>query len=199
MEKKIKLNGNKVFKIAVVLLITAMLTGVLVSNTLAKYTTSFSGSDTARVARFEVTSTGFNEGAVDLFDFTYGTSVTSTENVLAPGTSGSIELVFDNASEVSVAVSSLTLSETNAAGVPIEYSVDNTNFYAAGAAALDSALASVLSETLAPGESTSAVSVYWRWVFSSGAAQDAADTALGLAGTAQVTVTLSVKADQVAA
>jgi len=199
MEKKIKLNGNKVLKIAVVLLITAMLTGVLVSNTLAKYTTSFSGSDTARVARFEVTTTGFNEGAVDLFDFTYGSAVTSTENVLAPGTSGSIELVFANASEVSVAVSSLTLSETNAAGVPIEYSVDNTNFYAAGDAALDSALASVLSETLAPGESTSAVSVYWRWVFSSGAAQDAADTALGLAGTAQVTVTLSVKADQVAA
>ena len=199
MEKKIKLNGNKVLKIAVVLLITAMLTGVLVSNTLAKYTTSFSGSDTARVAKFEVTSTGFNEGAVDLFDFTYGSAVTSTENVLAPGTSGSIELVFANASEVSIAVSSLTLSETNAAGVPIEYSVDNTNFYAAGDAALDSALASVLSETLAPGESTSAVSVYWRWVFSSGAAQDAADTALGLAGTAQVTVTLSVKADQVAA
>lgn len=199
MEKKIKLNGNKVLKIAVVLLITAMLTGVLVSNTLAKYTTSFSGSDTARVAKFEVTSTGFNEGAVDLFDFTYGSAVTSTENVLAPGTSGSIELVFANASEVSVEVSSLTLSETNAAGVPIEYSVNNTNFYAAGDAALDSALASVLTETLAPGESTSAVSVYWRWVFSSGAAQDAADTALGLAGTAQVTVTLSVKADQVAA
>lgn len=199
MEKKIRFNGNKVLKMAVVLLIVAMLTGVLVSNTLAKFTTSFNGSDTARVAKFEVTTTGFNEGSVDLFDFAYGSAVSSTEKVIAPGTSGSIELVFANASEVSVAVSSLTLFETNVAGVPIQYSVDNTNFYDAGDVALDSALASVLNQTLAPGASTSAVSVYWRWVFSNGAASDEFDTALGSDGTAEVTVTLSVKADQVAA
>lgn len=199
MEKKQRINGNKVLKIAVVLLIMTLLTGVLVSNTIAKYTTSFSGSDTARVAKFEVTATGINAGSVDLFAFTYGSTVTSTENVVAPGASGNIQLVFENLSEVSVAVSSLTLTETNVGGVPIVYSVDGTNFYAAGNATLNTALATVLAQNLAPGASTTAVNVYWKWVFYTDATQDSADTALGLDGTAQVTVTVSVKADQIAA
>jgi len=201
MKKSLNLNGAKILKIAVVLLIMTMITGILVSNTVAKYTTSFTGSDTARVAKFSVSATGITAGAVDLFQTSYGSSsvVTSTDNVVAPGTAGSISISFTNNSEVPIALSGATLSETNIGSIPIVYSLDNVTYYAAGNSTLNSALSSAISGTLAAGASMgSPVVVYWKWVFYVDASGDVADTALGLAGTAQVTTTVAVTATQVA-
>lgn len=87
---------NKIMRIASVLLVAVILTTCAISGTFAKYVTSGSGSDTARVAKFGVTVTG----TADTFKETYakddtsaaltGDTVVSTEDVVAPGTSGSM-------------------------------------------------------------------------------------------------------------
>lgn len=46
---------NKIMRIASVLLVAVILTTCAISGTFAKYVTSGSGSDTARVAKFGVT------------------------------------------------------------------------------------------------------------------------------------------------
>lgn len=203
MKKSLNLNGAKILKAVIVLLIVVMITGILVSSTIAKYTTSFTGSDTARVAKFSVSATGITAGAVDLFETSYGSTsvVTSsdTDNVVAPGTAGSVSISFTNDSEVPIALSGATLSETNLDSIPIVYSLDNVTYYAAGNSTLNSALSSALSGTLAAGASMgSPVVVYWKWVFYVDASGDATDTALGLDGTAEVTTTIEVTATQVA-
>lgn len=87
---------NKIMRIASVLLVAVILTTCAISGTFAKYVTSGRGSDTARVAKFGVTVTG----TADTFKETYakddtsatltGDTVVSTEDVVAPGTSGSM-------------------------------------------------------------------------------------------------------------
>lgn len=87
---------NKMMRIASVLLVAVILTTCAISGTYAKYVTSGNGSDTARVAKFGVTVTG----TANTFKETYpkddtsvtliGNSVVSTEDVVAPGTSGSM-------------------------------------------------------------------------------------------------------------
>jgi hypothetical protein len=201
MKRNLNLNGTKVLKIAVVLLIMTMITGILVSNTVAKYTTSFTGSDTARVAKFSVSATGITTGSVALFATSYGSTAVvngGTDKVIAPGTTGSIIIKFTNNSEVPVALSGVTLSETNADSIPIVYSVDGTNYYAAGPN-LNAALSAALgTATIAVGASSSSVNLNWKWVFYVDAAGDTADTAFGVDTTpATVTTTIAVTASQV--
>ena len=87
---------NKMMRIASVLLVAVILTTCAISGTYAKYVTSGNGSDSARVAKFGVTVTG----TADTFKETYAkddnsftlaaNTVVSTEDVVAPGTSGSM-------------------------------------------------------------------------------------------------------------
>ena len=87
---------NKIMRIASVLLVAVILTTCAISGTFAKYVTSGSGSDTARVAKFGVTV----NGTADTFKETYAkdntgftldaNTVVSTEDVVAPGTGGSM-------------------------------------------------------------------------------------------------------------
>ncbi|MEE1002564.1 MAG: hypothetical protein U0L17_02320 [Acutalibacteraceae bacterium] len=87
---------NKMMRIASVLLVAVILTTCAISGTFAKYVTSGNGSDSARVAKFGVTVTG----TADTFKETYAkndagftlaaNTVVSTEDVVAPGTSGSM-------------------------------------------------------------------------------------------------------------
>lgn len=87
---------NKIMRIAAGLLVAVILTTCAISGTFAKYVKSGSGSDTARVAKFGVTVTG----TADTFKETYakddtsaaltGDTVVSTEDVVAPGTSGNM-------------------------------------------------------------------------------------------------------------
>lgn len=88
---------NKAMRLASALLVLTLLTTCAVSSTFAKYATSTSGSDKARVAYW-----GFNQGSVttmSLFKETYD-NVKSTgevdgfKNVVAPGTEGSTTFEF---------------------------------------------------------------------------------------------------------
>ena len=85
---------NKMMRLASVLLVAVILTTCAISGTYAKYVTDKTGSDSARVAKFGVSVTG----TADTFKETYpkddtsvtltGNTVVSTEDVVAPGTSG---------------------------------------------------------------------------------------------------------------
>lgn len=103
---------NKMMRLASCLLIAVLLTTCAVSGTFAKYVTSGSATDSARVAKFGVTVTGTG----NMFAKTYTKtdakftvaedSVVSTENVVAPGTSGSLGgFAITGTPEVAVRVS----------------------------------------------------------------------------------------------
>ena len=89
---------NKMMRAASGLLVATLLTTSVISGTFAKYTTSATGSDEARVAKW-----GFEAPATitmtDLFkneytDTTNGKTVLSTKDVIAPGTSSSVAFGF---------------------------------------------------------------------------------------------------------
>lgn len=88
---------NKAMRLASALLVLTLLTTCAISGTFAKYTTSTTGADKARVAYW-----GFDQAAettIDLFDGEYTNVKSSGEvdgfsNVVAPGTSKSTTFAF---------------------------------------------------------------------------------------------------------
>ena len=94
---------NKMMRAASGLLVAVLLTTSVISGTFAKYTTSTTGSDKARVA-----SWGFTQTAIeftDLFKTAYDQHVNGVVDVIAPGTTNSAEFKFtyagsENAPEV---------------------------------------------------------------------------------------------------
>ena len=162
-------NGSKKKKLVIVLLLLVVASGCyFVSGTYAKYTRALGGSDTATVAKFSVDASNLNKeqnATISLFDSVKEADTTSSEeNVLegkiAPGTGGSFTTTLTNKSEVDVKAV-VTLKEVN-----LDY---------VGKASANS---------------SSDVTIYWRWAFDG---SDSADTALGEATTAP-TVTTQVTA-----
>lgn len=88
---------TKFMRAALLLLVLTLITSCFVGGTFAKYTTSTTGNDSARVAYW-----GFDQDAstsIDLFDGEYTNVKTSGEvdgfsNVIAPGTSKSSTFAF---------------------------------------------------------------------------------------------------------
>ena len=78
---------TKFMRAALLLLVLTLITSCFVGGTFAKYTTSASGNDSARVAKW-----GFTEAATielnDLFKTAYDTTVSAQTDVIAPGTTG---------------------------------------------------------------------------------------------------------------
>lgn len=188
-------NGSKKKKLVIVLLLVVASGCYFVSGTYAKYTRTLGGSDTATVAKFSVDASGLNKeqnATISLFDNVKEADTTSSEeNVLegkiAPGTGGSFTTTLTNKSEVDVKAV-VTLNETaNTSNVPIEYSLDKTNWKSASEITKEVNLDYVGK---ASANSSSDVTIYWRWAFDG---SDSADTALGEATTAP-TVTTQVTA-----
>lgn len=103
---------NKMMRLASCLLVAVLLTTCAVSGTFAKYVTSGSAEDSARVAKFgvEVTGTGDmfkTQYAKDDTSFTLAeNTVVSTDKVVAPGTEGSLGgFAITGTPEVAVRVS----------------------------------------------------------------------------------------------
>ena len=99
---------NKMMRLASVLLVLTLLSTSVISGTFAKYTTSATSNDAARVAKW-----GFNNSAsiditdlfADTYDFTqavggtyYKVDSQNNEDVIAPGTTGtaSFQFTYDN-------------------------------------------------------------------------------------------------------
>ena len=182
---------NKMMRIASVLLVAVILTTCAISGTFAKYVTSGNGSDNARVAKFGVTLTG----TADTFKETYAkndtgftlaaNSVVSTEDVVAPGTSGSMAaFTITGTPEVAVRVSfagRLELGdkwedEGNAYYCPIEVTVGDATFKGTSYASADEFEAAVnakiatYSKDYAAGTDLSTIggdapAISWNWAF----------------------------------
>ena len=182
---------NKMMRIASVLLVAVILTTCAISGTFAKYVTSGNGSDNARVAKFGVTVTG----TADTFKETYAkndtgftlaaNSVVSTEDVVAPGTSGFLAaFTITGTPEVAVRVAfagTLELGdkwedEGNAYYCPIEVTVGDATFKGTSYASADEFEAAVnakiatYSKDYAAGTDLSTIggdapAISWNWAF----------------------------------
>ena len=101
---------NRMMRLASLLLVLVLMTSSVVGGTFAKYVTSGTGTDSARVAKWGVTVTAngttfANEYDTDDAVFTEAKSVISTDKVVAPGTDGDmVSMVLGGTPEVAVRV-----------------------------------------------------------------------------------------------
>lgn len=189
---------NRMMRIAAFLLVAALLSICVVSGTYAKYTSKITGTDTARVAKWDVKVGGETAGVNNVFMFELFKTITETDGtaetdinptddqIIAPGTQGSFVISLKNDSEVT-AEYTVDFKETNTAGIPIKYSLDGNTWGTMDSIDVSAAVKLTIGET-------KNITVYWQWAF---VGDDAKDTALGLDGTAIVTVAANVTATQV--
>lgn len=133
-------NTRKIARISALLLVLCMISTVMIGGTFAKYTSEYSGQDTALVARWsftaaqvaDATSTGETLGTnteLELFDHAYDTHINQNaadgKFILAPGVSDDFTLSLDYLADVDADVSISIDTLAGSAVVPVEYSVDN--------------------------------------------------------------------------
>ncbi len=179
-------------KLVALLAALCLMTSAFVGSTLAKYTTSGTGTATARVAKWDIdfgtgdsaaTSDLTSTFTFDLFEYT-DTGVTTDETVIAPGTTGSFAFSLNNKSEVKAAYD-VEFTATSTAVIPIEYSLDGNTWDD------DITTLNITNDELSATDEK--VTVYWQWAFDG---DDVTDTALGVKGTDTVTVAAKVTVNQ---
>jgi len=197
---------NKMMRIASVLLGAVLITTCVIGGTLAKYTTTITGSDTAIVANFDVSalgeeaSTTTETATVNIFDesaifhnngtYTSGTDDPNVDNavadapaIIAPGTWGKFTYEITANSQVKVNYS-IDYTIDNA-DVPLEWSLDGVDWEET----LDNVGATEIDDT------TVNVTIYWRWIFDG---DNVVDTELGTADSlAKPSITIAVTFTQV--
>lgn len=201
---------NKMMRIASVLLVAVLLSTCAVSGTFAKYTTTATTSDTARVAKWDIDFDA-NDGGTNktfefnLFDTIKDTDGTSSETdvknntsdgktVIAPGTSGSFVISLKNDSEVT-AQYSITYNVTKN-GIPVQFSVDGGQTWTDTLANVESSDSTKLEMNATQ---ATEITVQWKWPFEAAAPNtNVADTDLGTANSlAEITVEAIVTVTQV--
>lgn len=198
---------NKMMRIASVLLVAVLLSTCAISGTFAKYVSEATGSDTARVAKWAFNVGDSNIAQTNTFVFDLFGSYTDanvdvdgsgSENVIAPGTTGSFAIKLTNNSEVT-AVYSINFTEVRTASnngnvIPMEYSLDNSTWKTS----IDDIDLTAKDVALAMNGGTTTITVYWRWAFEN-ASGNHIDTDLGqdYDGVPNVTVTATIIAEQV--
>ena len=196
---------NRMMRLASVLLVCVLLTTSVISGTFAKYTTSATGSDKARVAHWGFTADATIE--LELFEnvYTMGNSpawatnsVVSNDDadVIAPGTTGSDSFGFnfdDTAPEVAYTFEVSTAGSTCADSIKnngnIIWSLDgvacaNWDALIAAIEALDGnayGVANCVPNSMPAGfENVGQVhTVSWEWVFETDDAANEVDTYMG--------------------
>ena len=200
---------NKMMRAASGLLVAVLLTTCIISGTFAKYTTTTSGSDAARVARW-----GFNDTASitlsDLFKTEYDKNVKGEADVIAPGTTNSAKFKFDysgtqSAPEVAytftVSADGSTCDQTIQDNPNIKWKLDNGEWgtweqLIAAIEKLDGDVAQYDAGKLPDAFSgTTEHTVEWKWDFEN---NDSGDTTMGNATElANVKLVITVTATQV--
>ena len=212
---------NRMMRLASVLMVMVLLTTSVISGTFAKYVTSASSTDKARVANW-----GFdNEATInitDLFLKAYDSGkVNSDTDIIAPGTSNSASFKFTyneqngSAPEVAYTFEVSTEGSGISNGIKnnstIQWKLDNNDWgtwdeMIAAIEALDGNATG--AQTYAPQQLPAAFSagdtehtVYWQWLFEDAGkteGQDKYDTALGNAeNLAEVTLKITITATQI--
>lgn len=206
-------NKNKALRLASCLLIAVLLTTCAVSGTFAKYVTSATGTDTARVAKWGFTEDGTSIKIEDLFKKAYDSTVNSTADVIAPGTSNSTTFGFAYAGQTGIDAPEVSYTFKVDATMTGEYTDldNNENFkwtLTSGKTGATKETFNTVSELLAAIKALSGDSsgtkkyeagqlpdafgtadananctIGWEWNYTTDAAGDKADTDMGNAAT----------------
>ena len=191
---------NKFFIAGLVTVFVALVSLTLVSSTWAKYTSTVSGQDSARVAKWawEYKGEALTTDTVkfDLFETILDSDLTNAETdvdvngaaddatVIAPGTSGQFVVLLENNSEVN-ATYEIDYTVTNANNIPVEFSVNGGSW---------GTLEDVTATVIAMNGGAAQYTIQWRWVFDG---DDSVDTPLGIAGSAEIIVHAKITMTQV--
>ena len=214
------MKNNIMMKIAMVLLATVMITSCAVSGTFARYTSTATGSSTARIASWDFkvggTKVSTNNLTFNLFNTVFDTNGSAATNdadvsdgdtpaVIAPGTWGYFDIVLKNDSEVTARYSiAFSQSKTNASnGLNIKYLISTGNTLPAANSSWVSDIASLniaaSNSTVMAMDATKTIRVFWKWDFSGG--NNSQETTLGEnaggANVPSIRVTATVTASQV--
>ena len=195
---------NTMMRVASALLVAVLLTTCAISGTFAKYVSTATAEDSARVARwsFEV-GAGNDIATATTFTFDLFKTIKDTDGsdeddispadgtIIAPGTQGSFDIVLNNKSEVT-ANYAIDYTVDNDDNIPVKFSVDGTNW----TDDLADVAASEATE-LAATNGTKTITVQWKWDYYVNADGDTADTTLGTDGEAVLKVTAAITATQV--
>ena len=218
---------TRTMRMAAVLFALVLITSCFVGNTFAKYVASGEATDTARVAKFGVTIVADNttdgmfkkEYAKEDSEYNGTLSVVSSteDKVLAPGTEGNVGgFSITGTPEVAVRIK-YTVDTFNLTGWTVAGTSDN-EFYCpiifkigtetvdgltfTDADSLVAAVKAKIEKTVDVDAKTSLassndISITWEWPFSTSAANDVKDTALGDAGTASISLKISCTVTQI--
>lgn len=185
---------NRLFVLGLVTAFVGLISLSLVSGTWAKYTSSVNAASSARVAKwgFEYNNNGENKSVLvfDLFKTVNDDNVKNgdNENIIAPGTSGKLQLLIKNTSEVSAKVK-VELLLTNDGNIPLLFSDNGSNWLS-----LSEFNKKLEKELKLEGELEFNPYIYWKWQIEG---NDTNDTELGIKGTDIVTVTTTVTFTQI--
>lgn len=184
-----KKTKKRLYTLIPVLALLFLISTAMLSGTFAKYTSEYSGQDTALVARWSFTGKidggEFNED-LPIWDHDYAENIYANDGdpLIAPGVAGELLISFNYDADVDAGLT-LGLEKSGDASdtVPIQYSVDNfaTIYYDLTElenAILDAAVAKsdgkitgsggayIIEETATSGEPTNVgVTVNWRWPY----------------------------------
>lgn len=185
----------------VTLVLLLVVTASIVVSTYAQYATSVTGEDTARVAKFSFELNGTEAASatpislpISLFADSYLSNYVVGESgakVVAPGTSGYVNISLKNTGEVEI-VPVWTITEQNVNNIPLVYAVTTSASAPASGEWKSAAALSVSSVSLPVGSNAQEFYLHWKWDTSS----DVADTSLGTTGTATVKVTVGIAITQ---
>ena len=194
-------------RIAAGVMTAALLSTCAISSTFAKYTSESTGTDSARVAKWDIL---FGDGTTmsekfdfNLFNTTYddatSPSVKSSndDKVIAPGTQGSFAVKITNQSEVK-AKYIIEFSVTNTENIPLKFSVDNGTSWTDDLTDLNIADTAAVELGMTDSDKSATYTVYWKWDYedTTDNNRDKNDTILGTAG-AEIQITATVTATQV--
>lgn len=181
---------NKMMRIASVLLVAVLLSTCVISGTFAKYTSEFTGTSTAKIAKWDVkVANATNTFTFNLCDTVLDTNGGAAERdvataegstIIAPGTKGQFKIAVTNSSEVNAEYAAT-----------FTYKVDGT-------AVAANTLPITFTATSATGNiamnNSTEIVVDWVWAFLE--TDDANTTDLNLAGK-EITVEVAVTVSQV--
>ncbi len=155
---------NKMMRIASVLLVAVLLSTCAISGTFAKYTSEGSATASATIAKWDIKLDGAtitNNVEFSLVDTWVNTNETVTgsvkQNTIAPGTSGTGDIVLTNNSEVAAAISASFVETGIPANMTITYTYVNSN-------GIDTGTVSSTPIDIGIGE-TVTITVSWVWAF----------------------------------
>ncbi|MDD4768058.1 MAG: hypothetical protein PHF87_10875 [Desulfotomaculaceae bacterium] len=129
-------NKNRIFRVSALLLVLCFISTVMISGTFAKYTSEYSGQDTALVARWQFDVTDGNTAGeditkqLDLFSHSFNKNINSESGgdfIIAPGVHDefTVEMTFLSDVDAKVTVNFTDEDGTVGVGLPIEYLVVN--------------------------------------------------------------------------